>query len=186
MSALDYDSQIDSLVEHGHLDEAISLIAMLEDALLTDKAGRLRQVKLQKAQALFNLRKYRDSLDLFAEVSAPPEVVIQLYPRIISGDTSSYEDSDNEEADEAGEDATQKGSPDAKVGTSEPPTPEDKAKGKELGYAQSVRSYLRTRADDASETGSVRGKPSDVKMKDNKDKRLRGFGCISDLSRFLC
>jgi len=87
MDALGYDAQIDALVERRRLDEAISLLGMLEDALLRDKEGRLREIKMLKAQDLFDQRKYRDSLDLFTEVSAPPERVISLYPSIISGDT---------------------------------------------------------------------------------------------------
>ena len=88
MGALDYDSQIDALLDHERLDEAISLLCMLEDALLNDKEGRLREIKMQKAQSLFDQRRYRDSLDLFSEVSAPPERVIRLFPPIIAGDIS--------------------------------------------------------------------------------------------------
>jgi len=86
MDALGYDAQIDALVERRRLDEAISLLGMLEDALLKDKEGRLREIKMLKAQDLFDQRRYRDSLDLFTEVSAPPERVIPLYPSVISGD----------------------------------------------------------------------------------------------------
>ena len=91
MDALGYDAQIDALVERRRLDEAISLIGMLEDALIKDKDGRLREIKMLKAQDLFDRRKYRDSLDLFTEVSAPPERVISLYPTIISGESSLLE-----------------------------------------------------------------------------------------------
>ncbi|KAL8646607.1 MAG: hypothetical protein Q9226_006788 [Calogaya cf. arnoldii] len=88
MGALEYDSQIDALVDRGRLDEAISLLGMLEDALLKDKEGRLREIKMLKAQTLFDLRRYRESLDLFTEVSAPPERVIRLFPPIIAGELS--------------------------------------------------------------------------------------------------
>lgn len=88
MGALDYDTQIDALVEHGRLDEAISLLEMLEDALLNGKQDRLREVKMLKAQILFDQRRYRDSIDLFTEVSAPPERVIRLFPPVIAGPTS--------------------------------------------------------------------------------------------------
>lgn len=54
MRALDYDSQINALVEGEKLDEAISLIEMLEDALVKDKKGRLREIKMLKAQTLFD------------------------------------------------------------------------------------------------------------------------------------
>lgn len=85
MRALDYDSQIDALVEREKLDEAISLLGMLEDALLKDKEGRLREIKMVKAQRLFDQRRFRESLELFTDVSAPPERVIRLYPPLISG-----------------------------------------------------------------------------------------------------
>ena len=90
MGALDYDSQINALVDRARLDEAISLLCMLEDALLKDKEGRLREIKMLKAQTLFDLRRYRESLELFTEVSAPPQRVIRLFPPIIAGHTSSY------------------------------------------------------------------------------------------------
>jgi len=93
MDALGYDAQIDALVERRRLDEAVSLLGMLEDALLKDKEGRLREIKMLKAQDLFDQRRYRDSLDLFTEVSAPPERVISLYPSVISGDVMPSEGS---------------------------------------------------------------------------------------------
>ncbi|KAI9717023.1 MAG: hypothetical protein M1812_004958 [Candelaria pacifica] len=104
MEALDYDSQIDELVEKGRLDEAISLLGMLEDALLKEKEGRLREIQMLKAQTLFDMRRYRDALDIFTEVAAPPERVIKLYPRVIAGDLSGVEsnrgsDVDSEEDD---------------------------------------------------------------------------------------
>ena len=88
MKALEYDSQIDELVEGGKLDEAISLLGMLEDALLKDKESRLREIKILKAQSLFDQRNFRASIELFTEVSAPPERVIRLYPSLISGPIS--------------------------------------------------------------------------------------------------
>jgi len=88
MKALDYDSQIDALVQGGRLDEALSLLSMLEDALLRDKTSSTRNIKMMKAQDLFDKRRYRDSIDLFTEVSAPPGRVISLYPPFIAGHAS--------------------------------------------------------------------------------------------------
>ncbi|KAI4186872.1 MAG: hypothetical protein LQ346_005603, partial [Caloplaca aetnensis] len=96
MGALDYDSQINALVDRGRLDEAISLLGMLEDALLRDKEGRLREIKMLKAQTLFDLRRYREALDLFTEVSAPPQRVIQLFPPLIAGHISSRSKATND------------------------------------------------------------------------------------------
>jgi Vam6/Vps39-like protein vacuolar protein sorting-associated protein 39 len=58
---------------------------MIEETLIDDKSGRLREIKMLKAQRLFDEKKFRDSLDLFSEVSAPPERVIRLYPEMIAG-----------------------------------------------------------------------------------------------------
>ena len=109
MKALEYDAQIDALVEQGRLDEALSLLGMLEDALLKDKEGRVRDIKIIKAQKLFDQRRYRESIDLFTEVSAPPERVIRMYPPFIAGNASPesplHKDNLKENHFEAGTDA---------------------------------------------------------------------------------
>lgn len=107
MAGLDYDSQINALVDRARLDEAISLLGMLEDPLLKDKEGRLREIKILKAQALFDLHRYREALDLFTEVSAPPQRVIRLFPPIIAGHISSH--SQAREGDEEDEHAVANG-----------------------------------------------------------------------------
>ena len=120
MDALGYDAQIDALVERRRLDEAISLLGMLEDALLKDKEGRLREIKMLKAQDLFDQRKYRDSLDLFTEVSAPPERVISLYPSIISGDTLPSEGSQHSDDVEVESDVLAESSAPSTASTAQP------------------------------------------------------------------
>ncbi len=97
MTAELYDSQIEQLLEKGLLDEAISLIEMLEDPLLENKQERLREIKMQKAENLFQRRRYRAALDLFTEVSAPPERVIRLYPRVVAGDLAAGDPSSKRE-----------------------------------------------------------------------------------------
>ncbi|ETI28718.1 hypothetical protein G647_01169 [Cladophialophora carrionii CBS 160.54] len=91
MQGLNYDAQIDALVDGDQLDEAISLLDMIEETLINNKGGRLREIKMQKAQHLFDEKKFRDALDLFGEVSAPPERVIKLYPPVIAGDLANDE-----------------------------------------------------------------------------------------------
>ena len=93
MKALNYDSQIDALVQEERFNEALSLLSMLEDALLKDKFGIIRDVKSKKAQGLFGQRRYRESIDLFTEVSAPPRTVISLYPPFIAGNASTLSSS---------------------------------------------------------------------------------------------
>ena len=100
MQGLNYDAQIDALVGVGQFDEAISLLSMIEETLISNKYGRLREIKMQKAQRLFDEKKFRDALDLFGEVSAPPERVIKLYPTIITGDLAAQDPNTSTEDDE--------------------------------------------------------------------------------------
>lgn len=106
MDATDYDAQVDELVAGGRYDEAVSLLGMLEDALLRNKTETMRSVKMQKAEVLFRAKKYRESMDLFNEdeVHAPPERVLRLFPKSIAGELSGHpEDKHSEEDEEAEE-----------------------------------------------------------------------------------
>ncbi|KAI5819829.1 vacuolar sorting protein 39 domain 2-domain-containing protein [Pyronema omphalodes] len=105
MGSTDYETQINDLVEAGQLDEAIRLVETLESVLLKEnKEQRLREVQMLKAQRLFEKRKYEESMALFAQVSAPPERVVRLFPKEVAGDISNWSDegheSDGEEAEE--------------------------------------------------------------------------------------
>ncbi|KAB8346335.1 hypothetical protein FH972_023379 [Carpinus fangiana] len=103
MSAVDYPSQIDELTAAGRFDETLSLVGQLEDTLIEDKEGILRDIKIQKAHQLFDQRKYRDSLDLFSEAGAPPAKVVALYPPLIAGDSSKHfheKAEDNDQGDD--------------------------------------------------------------------------------------
>jgi hypothetical protein len=91
MGAQSYETQIDQLTANGRYDEALSLLDMLEDTLLQDKEGRVREIKMLKAEALFHDRKWHDAMDLFIDAKAPPERVIALYPRAVAGDLSHEE-----------------------------------------------------------------------------------------------
>ncbi|CAD0026471.1 unnamed protein product [Aureobasidium pullulans] len=92
MVALNYEAQVSQLVEKTKFDEAISLLNMLEDTLLKDKQGSIREISMLKAQNLFSQQKYRPALDLFTDVSAPPKRVVSLYPKSIAGDLSTIEE----------------------------------------------------------------------------------------------
>ncbi|CAO2650876.1 Nn.00g091730.m01.CDS01 [Neocucurbitaria sp. VM-36] len=85
MGAQSYETQIEELVANGRYDEALSLLNMLEDTLLLDKEGRVRDIQMLKAQALFELKRYPEAMDLFTDAKAPPARVIALYPRSIAG-----------------------------------------------------------------------------------------------------
>lgn len=179
MGATNYDSQIDELVEKGRYDEAISVLGMLEDALLRNKEERLREIKIQKAQMLFDQRKYRDAIDIFLadDVQAPPERVIRLYPRIIAGDLSTMEDKpvDMESESEEGKESTNGDGPSADgkqdvVGSPKPAGVSKLLKTHNKGNSDtsSVRSFLKLDSD-ASETASTRGKQSEDGPLEGKD-----------------
>ncbi|RKF73268.1 putative vacuolar sorting protein 39 domain 1 [Golovinomyces cichoracearum] len=94
MGSIDYNSQINELVQNEEYDEAVSILNMLEDALLSDRAERLREIKIQKAQKLFDKKMYQNAIDIFMaqDVQAPPERVIRLFPRAIAGNMTSFEE----------------------------------------------------------------------------------------------
>ena len=97
MEAIGYDSQINDLLEKQKFDEGLSLVGMLEETLLDNKLGRLREIKIQKAQSLFERQRYRESLDLFSEASTHPESVISLYPEFIAGSVSSEHNAEDDD-----------------------------------------------------------------------------------------
>ncbi|KAI1406796.1 SPX-domain-containing protein [Hypoxylon sp. FL1857] len=105
MEATDYDTQVQELIDKAKYDEAISVLGMLEDALLKDKIGTVREAKMLKAEVLFKNKKFSESLALFNEdeVHAPPQRVLRLYPRMIAGDLSAEptrEESSSEEEEQ--------------------------------------------------------------------------------------
>lgn len=177
MEAIEYDAQIDELVEGARYDEAISVLNMLEDALLRNKEERIREIKMQKAQLLFDQRKYRNALDLFTEVNAPPERVIRLYPQIIAGDLSiiipqeveESSSSENLTADKNGETAP---TPEAAEENASKPASLSKLllqhQKRQHGDTGSIRSKKGDSIDN-SDTTSVLGKPTEDAALEGKD-----------------
>jgi len=176
MGATDYDLQVDELVEKGRYDEAISILNMLEDALLRNKEERLREINIQKAQRLFDQRKYRAAVDIFLAVEAPPERVIRLYPKSIAGKLSTFEEKATE--DEAENEEVKEhtnGDADTKdaVGSPKPaPAPINKLlmpHQKANSDTSSIRSFMRLDGGESSGDGSLNAKPADEGPLQGKD-----------------
>ena len=177
MEALNYDSQIDAIVEKGKLDEAISLLDMLEDALLKDKTGRMRGIKVQKAHVLFDTRRYREAMDLFTEVTAPPDQVIRLYPKIVAGELSSLDgvsyESGNSRSEAAHPDLAEQAVSDDKASSASEVEPQQGKDGGNntsstllgLGTA-SISVAKRLHLVDGSDAESIQGKHSEVVFED--------------------
>lgn len=178
MGATDYDSQIDELVEKGKYDEAVSILDMLEDALLRNKKETLREVKMLKAEMLFKQKKFYDSMDLFNEddVHAPPERVLKLFPPSIAGEMSGW--AHGAQPDESGSDEKEsEEEPQQKTNGDKPKedaaeTPASPAKGG-VGFAKLFMGSRKAVQPDAAsiiskkdtidveETGSIRSKPTE-------------------------
>jgi hypothetical protein len=180
MGATDYDAQIDDLVNKGRYDEAISVLNMLEDALLRDKEGRLREVKIQKAQMLFDQRKYDKAIDIFLAVEAPPERVIKLYPSVIAGELSTFAppqsevETDNEDSKGSanGDTATIGESKQDSIGSPKPAPVNKllKTHQKAASDTSSIRSFMRLDAGDTSDgAGSSKARPVEDAPLEGKD-----------------
>lgn len=77
----DFSSQVDQLATQKEFTEAISLLNQIEPALFKqDKEQRLKELKVSLATGMFRDEKYAEAMDIFSEVSAPPDAVISLYP----------------------------------------------------------------------------------------------------------
>lgn len=82
----DFRDQISVLSEKEHkYAEAISLLSLIDIAYIENKDDLLRELKIQRAIQMFQAKSYKHALQLFSDISAPPETVIGLYPAHISG-----------------------------------------------------------------------------------------------------
>jgi hypothetical protein len=176
MDATNYDSQVEELVKSGRLDEAISILNMLEDALLKNKTETLREVKMQKAELLFRQKKYRESMDLFNEdeVDAPPERVLKLFPKIIAGELSGVEDEKQDDSEQESANGKASGEQETK-----PDLAEIASTAKTGGFAKYLMGNRKLNPETASiasskkgsddETASIKVKAQDEQSQQEKD-----------------
>lgn len=170
MGATDYDSQINELVEAGRFDEAVSVLNMLEDALLKSKVETLRDVKMQKAEMLFSRKKYRQAMDLFNEddVHAPPERVLRLFPPIISGELSRWAATEQQKDSSEHEPTKSNGTKPQETGE----TPDASAIPGVGGFAKYFMGSHRKTASDAASIVSFKKEPSDLTEADDGEAQL--------------
>ncbi|KAM3076154.1 Vacuolar morphogenesis protein 6 [Clarireedia jacksonii] len=197
MGATDYDTQIDELVEKGRYDEALSILNMLEDALLHNKAERVKQVEslkaklyfdqqIQKAQTLFDQRKYLKAIEIFVDIQAPPEQVIKLYPRAIAGDLSLVEErngdsqTDNEEVN--GGSNSDSDSKAEEVGSPKPALVNKliSKHQKSTSDTASIRSFMRNESPD-NDNASIKAPVNEDKPLEGKDLKA----AAKELNMFL-
>lgn len=168
MGITNYDAQIDDLVSSSQFDEAISILGMLEDALLRDKKRSLRDIKILKAQMLFEQRKYDKAIDIFLEAEAAPERVIKLYPKVIAGDLSAVDH--QQDAEEAAEETEDHANGDAStssdtvqdtVGSPKPVNKLLRPHQRSSSDTSSVRSFMKTDGGESNDTTSTKPKAED-------------------------
>lgn len=172
MVSTDYDSQVDELVEKERYDEAISILTMLEDALLKNKEERLREIKIRKAQSLFDQRKYQDAVDIFMaqDVQAPPERVIKLYPRFIAGDLTILDEKTSEsESDEQGGSANGENAVEETIGSPKPAAINKLLKPHKKADSDTASILSFMKLDGGSSSDASRPKPADDVPLEGKD-----------------
>ncbi|KAF2668175.1 hypothetical protein BT63DRAFT_414207 [Microthyrium microscopicum] len=182
MTATGYDRQIEELTSKELYDEAISLISMLEDTLLLDKEDRLRVIKMMKAQKLFEQRKYRDSLELFADATAPPHKVISMYPKSIAGSISMVDGEDVSE-EELENEAETETSPEGKKSVES--TPQSTVKRTMFGR---LRGEVQKAEADTASVKSAKMSEAGDSNKAGDDKPLEGkdlIKAVNELCAFL-
>ncbi|KAK4547984.1 hypothetical protein LTR36_010704 [Oleoguttula mirabilis] len=165
MNALPYPAQLFELAGKQRFDEAISLLNLLEDTLVDDKLGRIREIKIQKAIALFQQQKYRPALDLFTDAEAPPERVVALYPRSIAGELSSAPEISTEqsEGEHAGEDG-----PDLAKQESETQATKEQPSTPSKSMLSKFKSARRESADVASVKASPRADSDNMSIRPSR------------------
>lgn len=193
MGAQSYETQIDELVANGRYDEALSLLNMLEDTLLLDKEGRIREIQILKAQALFEIKKYREAMELFIDAKAPPERVIALYPRSIAGNLAP-EESVKGDGSVTDEEETN-GEKSAKESGESTPPPASAIGRTMMGRfgvgghkkIDSDAASIRTTAvkDDAAETASIRKKAPEAPQPDKAVSEKEFKESVRALQSFL-
>ena len=179
MVSTGYDAQIGELFETAQYDEAISILSMLEDALLTNKPGRLREARILKAQMLFDQKKYRESLDEFRDAPAPPPRVIALYPAVISGNIKDLSMDANDEK-----------TPEEMVQSDEDETkrPSTPKKGKTVPAPGSPRSNESKKSQKTTILGNLIGHKENGESHEGQQRKLEGKDLKSatmELASFL-
>jgi hypothetical protein len=76
----DLATQVKHLADDGQLDEAISLLSQIESVLITNKEDMLRELQILRAKEMFSQKLFEDAFLMFSDISAPPDVVISLFP----------------------------------------------------------------------------------------------------------
>ncbi|KAF8333851.1 hypothetical protein F5887DRAFT_991627 [Amanita rubescens] len=77
--------QLDELVLAEQYSDALGLLDVIDEAMLSDKERRRKQIRLLNAVSQFRASKYDAAIDIFTELDSNPAKVVALYPESVSG-----------------------------------------------------------------------------------------------------
>ncbi|KAK5174963.1 Vacuolar morphogenesis protein 6 [Saxophila tyrrhenica] len=175
MNALPYDTQIQELVAKQKFDEAISLLNLLEDTLIDDKAGKIREMMILKGMMLFEERKYRPALDLFTDAEAPPERVIKLYPESIAGHLSPQgSEADADDDTEKAVEDTEAKPENTSTAKETPSTPSKSLFGRFTGHTRDDSDTASIKSVSRTDTGTPTPRKAPTSNSLARDKPLEG------------
>ncbi|KAG5368330.1 Vacuolar morphogenesis protein 6 [Yarrowia sp. C11] len=116
----DYISVIDNIIEMGFLDEGISLMSKIDQVLLETgnesegeeegkslKERKLRELIILKATSLYEKGDVENSMSLFSEVSASPQLVLGLSKGLLEDGEEVQTDDVHEEGEDEAEEPAQ-------------------------------------------------------------------------------
>lgn len=92
----DFRSIVHDLAEKVSLKEALSLLQQAEPVLVKDFENTLRDLQIKRAVELFHMGEYETALLLFSDISAPPNLVVELFPKNFLIEGSSEDDQETE------------------------------------------------------------------------------------------
>ncbi|PPR05963.1 hypothetical protein CVT24_004627 [Panaeolus cyanescens] len=80
-----WSEQIDELVLNGLYADALELLDIVDNALLSDKDQRRTRIRALNAVAQFRASKFDAAIDTFIELDFNPAKVVALYPESVAG-----------------------------------------------------------------------------------------------------
>lgn len=77
--------QLDELVLAGQYSDVLALLNVVDEASLSDKEQRRRQIRILNAVSQYKSSNYDAAIDTFTELDLNPAKVVALYPESVAG-----------------------------------------------------------------------------------------------------
>lgn len=93
----DFNTLVEQMATDISLHEAISLLNQVEPVLVQDRETTLRDLQMRRGLELFKAHNFERALLLFSDISAPPNLVVSLYPPDFLTNPSAHNDDISQE-----------------------------------------------------------------------------------------